>query len=162
MSGAAFRAVTCAATAYWVAECPAGILDSNGIAALARMNAGQWQTVKREAMPALAALLPVLAASYAQETAARDKRSATMRAKGMRGRAGVLHRLKAESERQAAKKLQDTIDPATLHQRPATAPPHTNPRAVLPPAQLAEIGRATLAKQVQQNAGKMVARLRDE
>lgn len=158
VSGATFRAVTCVAMAYWVAECPAGSLDGNAYAALARMNAGQWQTVKREAMPAIAALLPVLQARFQVAQAARASVAKSRRKNGMNGAAGISHARKVAREQAEQKNLTDRVQAATLYSTPSKAPAYQNPRAALPPSQLASIGQETRKAM----AGKPIALLRDE
>jgi hypothetical protein len=162
MSGAAYRAAWCIAVSYWQAECPAKALDDMALSALARMNSSQWTHIKREVTPAIAALLPLLASRYQALAAKRAKYAATMRDKGMRGRAGTLHRQKLAAIAEAEKNLHDVATPATRHARPVTKAPYVNPRAPLPPRELADIGRTTRERQATSHESKAYALLRDE
>lgn len=154
-SGAAYRAALAIGLAYWRAGCPDRQLDSASLAALARMNAGQWSTVRVQVCEALPGLFAKLASTYAARAAMRAS-MATVQHRG----AATLHAKRNRRDEKPAAAMTEKKQPAALqHATPHHAAPHSNPRTALQPAQLATIGAKTNAEK---SAGKIIASLRDE
>ena|SRR5271163_2629084 len=128
------RAVMIVTARFWAAGCPASGLNAAEACQVAKLTPTAWNRLKNDLMACLDNLLPKLAHEHAVAQMRRDNIRARMRDAAARGRATIAKRRMDSTILAFEKKSKKLVTPDT-------ATRYKNPRALMTPQELAEIGK---------------------